>query len=77
MRIKQQKKCKQQVLQRPSGGALLNDSTAWTPKHMRHLLKQIGAWIATNIATSGAGSAPKHRTATFCRKNDRGLPWVF
>ena len=29
------------------------------------------------IATSEAGSAPKHRTATFCRKNDRGLPWVF
>ena len=22
-------------------------------------------------------NAPKRRTATFCRKNDRGLPWVF
>ena len=28
------------------------------------------------IATSGAGSAPKRRTATFCRKNDGGSPWV-
>ena len=31
--------------------ALLNDSTAWVPKHMRRLLKQIGAWIAANIDT--------------------------
>ena len=31
-------------------------------------------WIVTSKA---GGSAPKHRAATFCRKNDRGLPWVF
>jgi hypothetical protein len=33
-------------------------------------------WIAV-VATSSAGSAPKHRTAVFRGKYDRGVSWVF
>ena len=32
---------------------------------------------ARSIAANAAGSPPKHRTAAFRRKYDRGVPWVF
>ena len=49
----------------------------WATARHRHLGGVLCWCVVRWIATSSAGSAPKHRTAVFRGKYDRGVSWVF